>query len=56
VNLEASTITVRHTVMPTEDGYRPTDAQKSQRAARTVHLDKMTVDVLGASRGHSADP
>jgi integrase len=46
VNLEAATASVRTTVTPSEDGYRPTDDQKSQRSARTVHLDQLTMGIL----------
>jgi integrase len=46
LDLVAATATVRMTVTPGEDGYRHSDDQKTQRSARTVHLDQMTVAVL----------
>lgn len=46
LDLDAATATVRQTVTPSEDGYRPTDDQKTQRSARTVHLDRRTVTVM----------
>jgi len=48
LNLVAATVTVRHTVTPGEDGYQHTDDQKSQGSARTVHLDRRTIEVLRA--------
>jgi integrase len=46
LDLDAATATVRQTVTPSEGGYRPTDDQKTQRSARTVHLDRRTVTVM----------
>jgi integrase len=52
LNLDAGTVTVRQTVTSSANGFRPTDDQKSQRSARTVHLDLRTMAVLRAHLEH----
>ena len=51
LDLEAATLTVRATVLPDAEGeYHLIEDQKSDLAARTIHLDVRTVDALRAHR------
>jgi integrase len=50
VDLAAGTTTVRHTVLATAYGFEPQDDQKTQGAARTLHLDRRTVAMLTRHR------
>ncbi len=50
VDLAASQLTVRQTVVEGEDGYELTDGQKSQASARTIHLDARTAMALRTQR------
>ncbi len=42
LDLNASTLTVRQTVVESADGWKVTDRQKSAGSARTIHLDADT--------------
>lgn len=50
IDLRAATLTVLQTVTVSENGYAPSEDQKSDRSARTVHLDRRVVEALRAHR------
>lgn len=50
VDLNAATLTVLQTVTASEDGFAPSEDQKSDGSARTIHLDRRVVDALRAHR------
>ena len=51
VDLVAAHVSVRQTVLRSEEGgYSPADDQKSDRSARTIHLDRATVATLREHR------
>ena len=54
VDLKAATATIRQTVVEGADGHRPEEDQKTATSARTIHLDRRTVEVLRAHRAVQA--
>lgn len=54
VDLKAATAAIRQTVVEGEDGPRPEEDQKTATSARTIHLDRRTVEVLRTHRAAQA--
>lgn len=50
VDLDRWTVTVSQTVLEGEEGHRPEEDQKSTTSARTIHLDRRTVELLRRHR------
>ena len=54
IDLKGATVTIRQTVLNSEDGHRPEEDQKTVASARTIHLDRRTVATLRAHRAAQA--
>ena len=54
IDLRAVIVTIRQTVLNSEDGHRPEEDQKTVASARTIHLDRRTVAMLRAHRAVQA--
>jgi integrase len=54
IDLRAVIVTIRQTVLNSEDGHRPEEDQKTVASARTIHLDRRTVAMLRAHRAAQA--